>query len=72
MKTLFNLAARSAIKSKGELRNFYLRKVSEGKNKMSPGRRSVLNAIRNKIIHRIFACIRDNRKYEKNYMHMLA
>ncbi len=23
--------------------------------------------VRNKIIHRVFACIRDNRKYEKIY-----
>lgn len=67
MKTLLNLAARSAVNCQGELRDFYLRKVKEGKNKMA-----VLNAVRNKIIHRIFACIRDNRKYEKNYTHALA
>ncbi|MEM6404653.1 MAG: IS110 family transposase [Cyanobacteria bacterium P01_D01_bin.116] len=67
MKTLLNLAARSAVNCEGELRDFYLRKVKEGKNKMA-----VLNAVRNKIIHRIFACIRDNRKYEKNYTHALA
>lgn len=67
MKTLLNLAARSAVNCQGELRDFYLRKVKKGKNKMT-----VLNAVRNKIIHRIFACIRDNRKYEKNYTHALA
>ena len=67
MKTLFNLSARSAVGAKGELRDFYLRKVSEGKNKMS-----VMNAVRNKIIHRIFACVRDNRKYENIYVHNLA
>lgn len=67
MKSLLNMAARSAVGSKGELRDYYLRKVSEGKNKMS-----VLNAVRNKIIHRMFACVRDNRKYEKNYIHALA
>lgn len=52
MKTLYNLAARSAVGSKGEMRDFYLHKVAEGKNKMS-----VMNAVRNKIIHRIFACV---------------
>lgn len=67
MKALFNLAARSAVSSKGELRDFYLRKVAEGKNKMS-----VMNAVRNKIIHRIFACVRDERKYENIYTHVLA
>ena len=41
---------------------YYHRKVAQGKNKML-----VLNAVRNKIIHRVFACIRDNRKYEKIY-----
>lgn len=67
MKTLLNLAARAAVSSKGELREYYLRKVEEGKNKMS-----VLNAVRNKIILRIFACVRDNRKYENIYIHTLA
>jgi transposase len=67
MKTLFHLAAMSAISSDGELKNYYHRKVEEGKNKMS-----ALNAVRNKIIHRIFACVRDGRKYEKNYTHALV
>ncbi len=67
MKTLLNLAARAAVSTKGELHEYYHRKVKEGKNKMS-----VLNAVRNKIIHRIFACVRDNRKFENNYQHMLV
>jgi transposase len=32
----------------------------------------VLNAVRNKIIHRMFACVRENRKYENIYIHALA
>ncbi|MEM6526380.1 MAG: IS110 family transposase [Bacteroidota bacterium] len=67
MKTLYNLAARSAVSCNGELRDFYLRKVAEGKNKMS-----VMNAVRNKIIHRIFACVRDERKYQDIYTHSLV
>ncbi|MFV1977102.1 MAG: IS110 family transposase [Candidatus Scalindua sp.] len=67
MKVLFHLAAMSAISSKGELQDYYQRKVEEGKNKMS-----IINAVRNKIIHRIFACVREQRKYEKNYTHSLA
>ena len=67
MKTLLHMAAMSAISCKGELRDYYLRKVAEGKNKMA-----VLNAVRNKIIHRIFACVRENRKYEKIYTHELV
>ena len=67
MKVLLNLAARSSVSSPGELRDYYERKVGEGKNKMV-----VLNAIRNKIIHRIFACVRDGRKYEENYVKALV
>lgn len=62
LKTLFHMAALSAIKMKGELRDYFERKVAEGKNKMT-----VLNAVRAKIINRIFALIKENRKYEKSY-----
>jgi len=54
-------------KKDGELREYYLRKVAEGKNKMS-----VLNAIRGKIVLRIFAVIKNNRLYEKNYNPAIA
>jgi transposase len=67
LKTLFHLAARAAISAKGELRDYYLRKVQEGKNKMA-----VLNAVGNKLIHRAFACIKHDRLYEKNYLPALA
>jgi hypothetical protein len=43
-----------------------MRKVNQGKNKML-----VLNAIRNKLIHRIFAVVRDGIPYQKNYAHAL-
>lgn len=59
IKTTLHLAAMSAIRLKNDLREYYLRKVAEGKNKMS-----VLNAIRNKIIHRIFAVIRSQIPYQ--------
>lgn len=61
-KRLFHLAAMSSVAMKGELQDYYYRKVSEGKNKMS-----VINAVRNKLILRIFSCVTENRKYEKNY-----
>jgi transposase len=63
LKTLFHMAALSAIRMKGELRDYFERKVAEGKNKMT-----VINAVRAKIINRIFALIRDSRKYEKSYI----
>jgi transposase len=52
LKSLLHLAAMSAVRSKSELKAYYIRKVAEGKNKMS-----VLNAVRNKIVHRIWAVI---------------
>lgn len=66
-KRILHMAAMSSVVMKGELSDFYHRKVKEGKNKMA-----TLNAVRNKIIHRIFACVRDGRKYEKIYTHPLA
>ncbi len=66
LKTLFHMAALSAIKVPGEFQAYFVRKVAEGKNKMT-----VVNTIRNKLILRIFALIRDNRKYEKKYSPIL-
>lgn len=60
LKTVLHLATLSAISRPGELRDYFVRKVKEGKNKML-----VINAIRNKLIHRVFACVRDQRKYLK-------
>ncbi len=67
MKKLLHMAAMSAVAAEGELADYYQRKVAQGKAKMA-----VLNAVRNKIIHRVFACVRDDRKYEKNYINALA
>ena len=67
LKKLLHLAAMSAIQCSEELRTFYNRKVQEGKNKMS-----VINAVRNKLISRVFVCIKDKRMYQKTYRHELA
>lgn len=67
LKTLLHMAALAAVKAQGDMRTYYERKVGEGKNKML-----VLNAVRNKIIHRVFAVVRDGRKYEKKYLTTLA
>lgn len=58
VKTTLHLAAMSAIRLENDLRTYYQRKVGEGKNKML-----VLNAVRNKIIHRIFAVVRNQKPY---------
>lgn len=62
IKSVLHLAAMSAIRLKNDLGEYFLRKVAQGKNKMS-----VLNAVRNKIIHRIFAVIKNERPYQ-NYL----
>lgn len=67
IKTLFHLSALAAISTPGEIQEYFIRKVEEGKNKMC-----VLNAIRNKLILRIFACVKENRTYEKNYIYKVA
>ncbi|NEU09697.1 IS110 family transposase [Flavihumibacter sp. R14] len=59
MKSTLHLAAMSAIRLDNDLRMYYRRKIEEGKNKMS-----VLNAVRNKIIHRIFAVIKNQTLYK--------
>jgi transposase len=68
VKTLLHMSTLVAIQYNAELKLYYERKVNqENKNKMS-----VINAIRNKLILRIFACVNQNRKYENNYLKSLA
>jgi transposase len=66
LKRILHMAAMRASTLEGELRDYYLRKVEEGKNKMS-----VLNALRNKLIHRIIAVINRNQPYQKKYQNHL-
>ncbi|MBX7094491.1 MAG: IS110 family transposase [Flavobacteriales bacterium] len=58
LKTLLHLAAMAAIRTKTELKHYYIRKVKEGKNKMA-----VINAVRNKLVHRIWAVIERQAPY---------
>lgn len=67
VKQLLHMSALSSIVMKGEMKDYFERKVEEGKNKMA-----VLNAIRNKLVLRVFACVRDGRKYEKSYTYSLV
>lgn len=67
IKRDLNMCARSAVQYDPELKEYYNRKVAEGKNKMS-----VLNAVRNKLVHRVFACVRDNRQFTPKYQNKAA
>jgi transposase len=60
LKMLLHLGAMAAISYDGELKAYYRRKVLEGKNKMS-----ILNAVRNKLVLRIAAVVRDDKEYRK-------
>ena len=55
MAAISNMTCKSS-----DLKDYYLRKVGEGKNKMS-----VINAVRNKIVLRIFSCVKNNKPYER-------
>ena len=59
---VLHLGAVSAIASPGELRDYYLRKVDQGKHKMK-----VINNVRNKLVQRVYACVKNDRIYQKNY-----
>lgn len=61
IKSTLHMAAMSTIRFNNDLCVYYNRKVAEGKNKMS-----VLNAIRNKIIHRVFAVIKNQTFYQND------
>lgn len=58
LKVALHMIALSAVKWCQPIKQFYERKVSEGKNKMS-----ALNAVRNKLLHIISALIRKQEKF---------
>ena len=62
LKTLLHMAAMSCIRAKGDLKEYYIRKVKEGKNKML-----ILNNVRNKLIETMFAVIKRQSGYVENY-----
>lgn len=63
IKRLLRMAAVSVThRTGGELKAYYIRKVEEGKNKMS-----VINALRAKIVARMFAIIKRNEFYSPIY-----
>ena len=62
LKTNLHMASLTGMKLDEGLRNYYERKVAEGKNKMS-----VLNAIKNKLVARIIAVVNRGTPYQKKY-----
>ena len=54
------MASLTAVKLDVDLKAYYERKVLEGKNKMS-----VLNAVKNKLLARVIACVNKKQEYVK-------
>jgi transposase len=63
LKSLLHICAMAALRWDKGIQSYYERKVAEGKNKMS-----AINAIRNKLLLRIFAVLRDQRPYVENQL----
>ncbi|WP_418262781.1 IS110 family transposase [Flavobacterium faecale] len=59
LKKQLHMCALAAATYDPELNLYYQRKVEENKNKLL-----ILNNVKNKLIHRICACIRENRTYQ--------
>jgi transposase len=62
MKTLLHMAAINAITFNEELKQFYHRKLDQGKNPMS-----AINAVRFKLICRIFSVVKRGEVFQKEY-----
>lgn len=62
LKKLLHLVAMTTINCDRELSSYYQRKVNEGKNRML-----VINAVRNKVLHRLCAVIRRGTPYQLEY-----
>lgn len=62
LKSTLHLAALSSTRYVPDIKQYYERKVAEGKSKMS-----VLNAIRNKILQRVIAVVNRGSPYVENY-----
>ncbi|PZF74340.1 IS110 family transposase, partial [Taibaiella soli] len=57
-----HMGARSVATNNAEFRNYYERKKAEGKHDLT-----IINAIRNKMVLRVVAVIKNQRKYVNNY-----
>ncbi len=60
LKSLLHMSVVSSLRNTKEFKEYFQRKKAEGKHGWS-----IMNALKNKIIHRVFACVRDQRVYTK-------
>jgi len=67
IKVLLTQCARCAVQYDKDLAAYYSRKLAEGKNE-----RLVINNVRNKLVHRIFAVVSSKTPYRENYLNPFA
>ena len=60
LKKQLHMCALCAATYDPEIKEYFQRKIAEGKNKML-----VINNVRNKLVHRVCACIRENKIYQR-------
>jgi len=64
LKRLIHLCAVTAIRLKGEFAQYYEKKIAEGKHVLQ-----ALNSIRNKLVLRIAAVIKNQKPYDEKYIY---
>jgi transposase len=62
IKSLLTQAARAAVMHNPKMRSYYERKIKEGKHD-----KLVINNVKAKMVHCIFAMIKNRRKYDEDY-----
>lgn len=62
MKSLLTTGALSLLHTKSDLGRYYTRKKEQGKDHMT-----IINAMRNKIILRVFAVVKNQTMYKRNF-----
>lgn len=62
MKTLLSSCAQSAVRHDSELKLYFERQTAKGKNKFS-----VINVVKNKLIHRVFAVVKRGEMYSQRH-----
>jgi transposase len=67
LKRVLHMSAICSVQHNPELKEYYNRKVQEGKSKMA-----VINAVRNKLLHRIVAVVKRGTPYQQTLKKNLA
>lgn len=67
VKTFLTQAARSAVLYDKQLKEYYDKKLKEGKKDQV-----IINNVRNKLLQRVFAVIKNRKPFEENYRNYLS